>query len=40
MITDRGPYEANPRDVEQGHADGCARLAEAVRAYEAQWDDE
>jgi hypothetical protein len=40
MVTDRGPYVASPLDCEEGHADGCARFSEAVRAYRAQWDEE
>lgn len=40
-VSDRGPDAgANPADAEPGHADGCTRLAEAVTAYEAQWEDE
>jgi len=39
-VTDRGPYEAAPYNCEEGHADSCARFAEAVRAYRAQWEDE
>lgn len=38
-ITDRGPYTASPFEQEAGHADGCARFTEAVRAYRAQWDE-
>lgn len=39
-ITDRGPYDANPADCEEGHAEGCTRLAAEVEAYDAQWKDE
>lgn len=39
-VTDRGPYEAAPYNCEEGHAGDCARFAEAVRAYRAQWDEE
>lgn len=39
-IRDHGPYEADPRSAEAGHDDGCARLAEAVAAYDAEWGDE
>lgn len=35
-VIDRGPELAHPEDQEQGHADGCARLAEAVRGWRAQ----
>ena len=40
MVTDRGPYTANPLDCEEGHAEDCARMAEALRAYRAQWEEE
>lgn len=40
QVTDRGPYVASPLDQEEGHADGCARFAGAVRAYRAQWGDD
>lgn len=33
-VTDRGPYDAHPRDNETGHADGCARVAAEVAAWE------
>lgn len=39
-IRDHGPYEADPRNAEAGHDDGCARLADAVAAYDAEWGDE
>jgi hypothetical protein len=39
-VTDRGPYVASPLDQEEGHADSCTRLAEAVRAYRAQWGED
>ena len=39
-VTDYGPEAGHPADQEHGHADGCARLAETVRAYDAQWEDE
>jgi hypothetical protein len=39
-VRDHGPYEADPRNAEAGHDDGCARLAEAVAAYDAEWGDE
>lgn len=32
-ITDDGPFESHPDDVEQGHADSCARRAAALAAY-------
>lgn len=33
-VTDYGPYNPHPDDVEHGHAEGCARHAADVRAYE------
>lgn len=39
-IRDHGPYEADPRNTEAGHDEGCGRLAEAVAAYDAEWGDE
>ncbi len=40
FIRDYGPGEANPEDNEEGHAEGCARMTEAIRAYRSQWDEE
>jgi hypothetical protein len=37
IVTDRGP-ETSPADAERGHADGCTRLAETVRAWDASWE--
>lgn len=37
-VIDRGP-EYGPLDAETGHADGCGRLAEAVRAWEGERDE-
>ena len=37
-IRDNGPWSASPLDREEGHAETCARFAEAVRAYRAQWE--
>lgn len=34
----RGPETGNPYDAEPGHAEDCARLAEAVAAWDAQWE--
>lgn len=34
-ITDHGPYTGHPVDCESGHADGCARHAREVTAWEA-----
>ncbi len=39
MVTDRGPYEGNPLNTEEGHAEDCTRMAAAVRAYRDQWED-
>jgi hypothetical protein len=39
-VIDHGPECGHPEDCERGHAEGCTRLAEAVRAYRAQWDDD
>lgn len=39
-IRDHGPYDADPRNNEAGHGDGCARLAQAVAAYDAEWGEE
>lgn len=39
QVTDRGPFGGHPAEQEEGHADSCARFAEAVRAYRAQWDE-
>jgi alkylation response protein AidB-like acyl-CoA dehydrogenase len=38
-VIDHGP-EYGPLDAETGHADGCARLAETVRAWEDEGSDE
>ncbi len=38
-VLDHGPEMGHPVDQERGHGEGCARLAEAVRAYDAQWED-
>jgi hypothetical protein len=39
LIRDHGP-ETGPRDAEEGHAEGCTRLAGAVRAWDAQWEED
>jgi hypothetical protein len=48
-VSDRGPYDSHPADREQGHAEGCQRLAADVAAYyrrmtewdaEAEWEAE
>lgn len=38
-ITDHGPWDPHPDDVERGHAPGCARHAADVAAYQAARDD-
>jgi hypothetical protein len=39
-IIDRGPDVGQPADCEEGHTDDCPRLAAAIAAYTALWDDE
>lgn len=39
MVIDYGPETGNPADTEQGHTEGCARLAETVAAWDAQWGE-
>jgi hypothetical protein len=39
VILDCGPGTGSPAEAEHGHADSCTRLAEAVKAYDAQWED-
>lgn len=38
-ITDRGPYNGSPVDNEDGHAEGCRRLAAEAVAYERECDE-
>ena len=40
-VRDVGPYGGHPDDVEDGHAQGCTRHDDEVRAYLAStgWDD-
>jgi hypothetical protein len=38
-ITDRGPYNGYPSDNEDGHAEGCRRLAAEVDAYRREQDE-
>jgi hypothetical protein len=33
QVADHGPFESHPDDVEQGHADSCARRAAALTAH-------
>jgi hypothetical protein len=39
-IIDRSPDVGHPADCEEGHTDDCPRLAAAVAAYTASWNDE
>lgn len=39
-ITDRGPYNGYPSDNEDGHAEGCHRLAAEVEAYRREQDEQ
>ena len=39
-VIDRGPEQGHPEDAEEGHAEGCTRMAAAIAAYDAQWKDE
>ncbi|GIJ40510.1 hypothetical protein [Micromonospora andamanensis] len=38
-VTDRGPYIGYPSDNEDGHAEGCRRLAAEVEAYRREQDE-
>ena len=40
VVTDRGPEAGGPPEAEHGHAGGCKRFAETVRAWDASWEDE
>jgi hypothetical protein len=39
-VRDYGPYGGHPEDAEQNHAKGCTRMAEAVRVYMAQFEED
>jgi hypothetical protein len=39
-ISDRGPNGNHPEDDEGGHAEGYARLAATVAAWDAEWTHE
>lgn len=39
-VTDKGPYNRHPDDVEQGHADTCTRYLAALRAFQDERDAE
>ncbi|MFI7510668.1 hypothetical protein ACIBSS_28005 [Micromonospora aurantiaca] len=38
-VTDRGPFNGYPSDNEDGHAEGCRRLAAEVEAYQRAQDE-
>lgn len=38
-IVDRGPYNGHPRDDEDGHDDGCRRLAAEIDAHAKAWEE-
>jgi hypothetical protein len=38
-VTDRGPYNGWPADNEDGHAEGCRRLATETEAYEHESEE-
>lgn len=40
VVIDYGPETGSPADAEHGHAEGCERLAEMARAWDASWEDE
>ena len=41
LISDHGPETGmHPSEDEEGHAEGCARLAAAVAAWKAHWEDD
>jgi hypothetical protein len=41
QVLDHGPEAGgHPSETEEGHADGCARLAAAIDAWNAQWEDD
>ena len=37
-IIDHGPEAGSPADCEEGHADGCRRLATAITAWDTSWE--
>ncbi|MBM0203525.1 hypothetical protein JNW90_10665 [Micromonospora sp. STR1s_5] len=39
QINDSGPYNGYPSDCEDGHAEGCRRLAAEVEAYRREQDE-
>lgn len=39
-VTDRGPYNGNPDNNEEGHANGCRRLADESAAYERKLEED
>jgi len=39
-IIDTGPANGHPEDREQGHGEGCTRLAAEIAAWRARWEGE
>jgi hypothetical protein len=39
-VIDRGPEAGRPEDCEEGHATSCPRLAAAITAWDAQWNED
>lgn len=39
LIRDSGPYDADPRECEHGHATGCAQHAREIAAYRRGMND-
>jgi hypothetical protein len=39
-VIDYGPEAGSPEDQESGHGEGCTRLAAAIVAWDAQWEDD
>lgn len=40
VVTDRGPFNDHPSDVERGHAEDCTRLAAAISAWRKRRDED
>jgi len=39
-VIDRSPQAGHPANTEEGHADGCGRLAAEIAVWNASWDAE
>lgn len=39
-VTDRGPYDGAPCNIEQGHAPSCERHGRDIARYRATWGDD